>query len=203
MPQYPPVACYCLEDVPPYSVVWMKVVLNPDATCDPIMLCTRPGLQSAKGEDREYQSLFEGALNKLDQALYRPYGTLNWGWSEQYLYFTSHVSEYFLQPTLLTNGPIAVPARTLFYCTQLMMGVHWLRYNEPPDEWGGSQYQWWYPRDDSWHISTRPEIGAFGALETHQVDGILFRRMGYWDEARECVPVVMASAVAERSGPYL
>jgi len=88
---------------------------------------------------------------------------------------------------LYTNGPIAVPAKTIFYCDNLLSGVHWLRYdlsketdNPAPDQ----TCLWFYPDETGWAV--RPSTGPVHL-------GINFRRIGQADLAAQCVPVVMES----------
>lgn len=209
-----PIACWCEEDVPPFSCLFMKSVLNPVASEDPIMIVMRGsraiGLPSTP----------------MDVGFMPPFGVLNWNWSADWGYFSSNAVQYLLRSGLVTNGAVSVPAKTPFYCEYLMLGVHWLGYDdtEEYDTWQATsgphrpkanpEHIWFYPRDDTFLLgsvngsypffrvnSLDPNSGALSESQSNRiVDGVLFRRVGHADEARKCVSVVMESLMVQALG---
>jgi len=169
----PGIKCWCEEAIPPHSCFWIKDVLNPIAIQEPTLVVGRPtGDHSAWWDSTAFPGINDGILVN--------------GWDSEYLYYSTAVYVANLRTEVLTNGPISVPAKTLFYARQLFMGVHWLGYHSDakPEDY------WFYPRDDSYLLdsSTQPEYTE----RPHALRGLMFRRVSYADTMKKCVPVVMS-----------
>lgn len=170
MTDWPRLQCWCEEEIPPWSVAWIKEVMNPTALEPPIAVVARP-------------------TSNLEFAEEAAIGLLAKTWDPYYLYYTTGLYVANLRPEAVTNGPITVPGKTLFQAKQLMFGAHWLRY----DEVGANpEHDWFYPRTDTWRLASVVDASLLGG-DPFTIRGCVFRRIGRADTIQKCVPVVMLS----------
>jgi len=177
--------CWSYEAIPPFSCLRLAAILNPIADSEPLLVI------QPKSVGMSFWP------NDLDTPGYP--GDRGTGYTKSFLSSTllyggsvgllSDWRGMNLCSYLYTNGPIAVPAKTIFYCDNLLSGVHWLRYD--------SAIETAFPETDErhfalWYSPTATDWGLTPSGAPLHV-GVNFRRVGYPDLVARCVPVVMES----------
>lgn len=167
--QTPDILCWCEEDIPPWSCFWIKEIMNPSALETPIAVVYRPT------DAAEEVALNESIIVKT--------------WDPNVLYYSSSLFVANLRADALTNGIIAVRAKNIFHALPLMVGFHWMAYDE---NLADPEHRWFYPRTDRWPLASK-ESPTILIDSENVVRGVQFLRIGNANESLHCVPVVMAS----------
>lgn len=160
-----PITCWTEQDLPPYSIFWMRDILNPCALKAPIVRVYRPTPDQVIEED-----FYDGTLVRR--------------WSSVYGYYVDATYVGNTRSDALTNGGSPIPAMSQFLGWQLHCGRFWLGYttDDVPDP---------TIRRFGVRLSTGYLIPATPTEDTDIVRGVTFIRLGEPDTVQRCVPVIM------------
>lgn len=175
------ILCWCENDVPAYSCLFRKSIMNPIGVPERVWIVTRWGLDQEPYDNEDEDG------NAYDLALDTPYSGIAYETDvgNGILEISSYIQP--AGPWVLASGPTVVPAKTPFYADMPFLEVCDMAYHDDADPTA----IWFMPRDDAWSLMSVPDlIDPDPQDQNNIVTRAGFKRYGYHNQTQKTVPVL-------------